>query len=164
MLFAPKVFPSRASLSHAGKSIYGWSFYTLLLALLLLLSPGTFLRLTGTPPDPTDPGHFFIRMFGALLLSMSFMAHQAAVLDVRPFYTWAIIGRTFIALVVVTCSVNGLCGPLFGAFALIEFAGAMGTFIGVRKDAAAVVTPAMRPPIQLVPKARPNVRTPMRRA
>ncbi|MHA7631769.1 hypothetical protein [Corallococcus sp. M7] len=136
MFFAPKVFPAWGSLSHAARSLYGWTFYTVPLALLTLFSPATFLTVAGMQPDPADPHHFAVRMFGSLLTSLSFMSHQAAVREIRPFFHWAVIGRTFITGVVLICTALGQCPPIMAFFACIDFGGGMWTFVGLKRDAA----------------------------
>ncbi len=136
MLFAPKVFPKLSTLSHAGRSMYIWVYYTIPLAFTLLLVPGLFLKVMGIAPGAADGNLFFMRLAGALLVSMSFMSHQAAILDMRQFFVWAVMGRTFIVLVLIICTAMGLCDPIVTFFGCIDFSGAMWTLMGIRRDEA----------------------------
>ncbi|RKH88644.1 hypothetical protein D7Y21_14150 [Corallococcus sp. AB045] len=147
MLFAPKVFPKLSTLSHAGRSMYVWVFYTFPLAFTLLLVPGLFLQVMGISPGAADGNLFFMRMAGGLLVSMSFMSHQAAVLNMRQFFVWAVMGRTFITLVLIVCTVLGLCEPIIMFFGCIDFSGGMWTLVGIRRDEAEEQARALGPQV-----------------
>jgi hypothetical protein len=134
MYFAPKVFRPWSSLTFAARSLYLWSFYIFTIGIFLLFMPTLFLRLTGMTADPQL---FWIRMVGVFLLSMAFMSHQAAVRNVREFFYWAVVGRFFGAAVFFVCAVIGLSGPMLFFFSLLDFAGGVWTYTGIKKDEAA---------------------------
>ncbi|WP_375756995.1 hypothetical protein [Corallococcus exercitus] len=133
MYFSSRIFVPWGSLSHAGRSLYVWSFYIFALGLTWLLAPQVFLTLAH---EVADANLFWIRVAGALLTSIAFMCHQSAVLDVRPFFAWAVLCRTFIVVVVITCTLMGKCQAISGYVACIDFGASMWTFFGLRRDRA----------------------------
>jgi hypothetical protein len=75
-----------------------------------------------------DPGCWNARDHSRLLL--------LARAEFRPFFRWAVIGRTSVLLFFIAFVVAGLAPPALILFGLIDFAAAMWTFFAMRSDTA----------------------------
>jgi hypothetical protein len=119
-------------MSKSALSLFAFSIYLYLLGFVLVVTPDTLLRIFKFP----DADGLWIRVVGMLVIILGFYYSHAARAEFRPFFRWAVIGRTSVLLFFIAFVVAGLAPPALILFGLIDFAAAMWTFFAMRSDTA----------------------------
>jgi hypothetical protein len=119
-----------APMSRGAISVFVFSVYLYLLGAVLVVTPGTLLRVFGFP----ETDNLWIRVVGMLVIILGFYYSHAARAEFRPFFVWTVIGRTSVLLFFISFVLAGIAPATLVLFGLIDFAGAIWTFLAVRSD------------------------------
>ena len=118
-------------LSRAALSILVFGIYLAALGLVFLLAPNALLALAGIPATQEVWAH----LVGMLLLVLATYYLLAATSETWPFFRWTLYTRFSAILVLIGFVVAGLIGPIVYVFWLGDLAGAVWTWLALRKDA-----------------------------
>ena len=119
-------------MSRSATSVFVFSIYLYILGFVLVVSPGTLLRIFSFP----EADGLWIRVVGMLVIILGFYYSHAARAELRPFFVWTVIGRTSVLLFFIAFVIAGLAPPALILFGAIDFAAAMWTLIAMRSDVA----------------------------
>ena len=118
-------------LSRAALSILVFGIYLAALGLVFLLAPNALLALAGIPATQEVWAH----LVGMLLLVLATYYLLAATSETRPFFRWTLYTRFSAILVLIGFVAAELIGPIVYVFWLGDLAGAVWTWLALRKDA-----------------------------
>lgn len=126
------LFPTH--LSAAATSIHYFALlYVLPTAVVLLAVPALPLRLLGLPVE----GLLWIRLLGMVVAFLTYYYINLARCEVTPFFRWTVHTRGIVPAVFALMLAGG-ADPVLLLFAVGDFAGAVWTFWGLRRDGHAV--------------------------
>ncbi|WP_159881952.1 hypothetical protein [Paenibacillus puerhi] len=116
-------------MSFPAKTVLYFSFYMFALSLTLLLAPALTAGLLGYEPE----SYIWIRLIGMFLLYLAFDYYQAARQNMRNFYYLTVYTRASLPLFMTTFVLLDMVKPIFIALSMIDFCGALVTFIALRR-------------------------------
>jgi uncharacterized protein YjeT (DUF2065 family) len=109
-------------------SLLVFGIYFIINGLGFAFAPNLFLGLL-RQPEATEP---YIRIAGALLLSIGYYYIQVARTDLRAFYMWTVQARVVVFLLFLLFALLRWAPPILYLFAVIELIGATWTFLAFR--------------------------------
>jgi hypothetical protein len=116
-------------------SVFVFSIYLYILGAVLVVTPGTLLRIFEFP----GADDLWIRVVGMLVIILGFYYSHAARAEFRPFFTWTVIGRTSVLLFFIAFVIAEIAPPTLILFGLVDFAAAIWTFFAVRSDSESFI-------------------------
>ncbi len=120
-------------MSRTATSVFVFAVYLYLLGFILVVTPGTLLRLFRFPAADG----LWIRVVGMLVIILGFYYSHAARAELRPFFVWTVIGRVSVLLFFMAFVVAGFAPPVLILFGVIDFAAAMWTLLAIRSESSA---------------------------
>lgn len=120
-------------MSRTATSVFVFAVYLYLLGFILVVTPGTLLRLFRFP----EADGLWIRVVGMLVIILGFYYSHAARAELRPFFVWTVIGRVSVLLFFMAFVVAGFAPPALILFGVIDFAAAMWTLLAIRSESSA---------------------------
>jgi hypothetical protein len=122
-------------MSRGAMSVFVFSIYLYILGAMLVVTPGTLLRIFDFP----KPDDLWIRVVGMLVIILGFYYSHAARAEFRPFFIWTVIGRTSVLLFFIAFVIADIAPPALILFGLVDFAAAIWTFVAVRSDSESFI-------------------------
>jgi hypothetical protein len=122
-------------MSRGALSVFVFSIYLYVLGAVLVITPGTLLRIFDFP----EADDLWIRVVGMLVIILGFYYSHAARAEFRPFLIWTVVARTSVLLFFIAFVLAGIAPPALVLFGLIDFAAAVWTFFAVRSDSATFI-------------------------
>lgn len=111
------------------KTVLYWSYYVLVIGLLLLLAPGFTFDLLGMDLE----GEIWVRVVGVVVLLLATYYYAAAISNARMVVVASLLGRVFAALALVVLWLTG--GPWqLSLFALLDLSGAVWTWSALQSE------------------------------
>ena len=117
-------------MSRGAMSVFVFSIYLYILGAILVITPGTLLRVFDFP----ERDNLWIRVVGMLAIILGFYYSHCARAEFRPFFVWTVIARTSVLLFFIAFVLADIAPPALILFGLIDFAAAVWTFFAVRSD------------------------------
>ena len=124
-------------MSKAAVSVFVFAVYLYLLGLVLVVTPGTLVRLFRFP----EPDGLWIRVVGMLVIILGFYYSHAARAELRPFFVFTVIARSSVLLFFIAFVIAGLAPPMLILFVVIDCVAAMWTLAALRSEAASTFDP-----------------------
>lgn len=115
-------------MSAAGRSLFIYGIYQLVLGIIVILIPNWLLSVLGLP-NATD---VWVRAAGVLFLVIGFYDLQAGRKSLNEFCLWSIITRIIVFLFLLVFVLLGFAKPLLIAFGALELIGAAWTFFALQ--------------------------------
>lgn len=116
-------------MSYSAKTLFVFGIYLIGLGLSLIIIPNFALSTLLLPATE----EVWIRVVGMLLFYLGIFDILAARAELRPFIMWSVPIR-FSAIIFITIFVMaGLVSPMFLLIGVIDFVGAIWTWIALRK-------------------------------
>jgi len=115
-------------MSAAGRSVFVFGIYQLVLGIVTVVVPGWLLSVFGLPGS-TD---VWIRAFGVLVLVIGFYDLQAGRKNLNDYYLWSIIARAAVFLFFIAFFLLGFMKPILIAFGAIDLIGAVWTLLALQ--------------------------------
>ena len=115
-------------MSAAGRSLFIFGIYLLLLGIVLVAVPNWLLGMFGLPATT----EVWIRVVGVLVLVIGFYDLQAGRNSMNDYYLWSIIARVAVFLFFLAFVLLGLVNPIFVVFGAIDLLGAAWTFFALQ--------------------------------
>lgn len=116
------------SMSYPAKTVFYFSWYMFALSLTLLIVPGVLAPLLGFSAD----SEIWIRVIGMFLLFLAFDYAASALEGIYRFYYLTVYTRASIIVFMSTFVLLGMLKPIFIALSLIDFSGAVWTYLALR--------------------------------
>ncbi len=126
-------------MTRAARSLFVFGTYLLLLGVTLVVAPNPLLRLFGLPAT----GEVWIRVAGVLVAILGAYDLQAARYRLIPLFRTTIVARTAVLVLFIVFTSAGLVNPILVLFGVIDFLGAVWTWLALRADRAAAVGAAV---------------------
>ncbi|MES2620161.1 MAG: hypothetical protein V4615_04845 [Bacteroidota bacterium] len=117
-------------MSNSAKSVFYFGVYLIVLGIALMLFPNPLLNLFGVP----STSEVWIRVVAMLLLALSVYYIVASRLELTPIFKVTMYIRSTIILFFIAFSVAGFVTPNIILFAVIDFLGAVWTYLALRKE------------------------------
>lgn len=105
-----------------------FGLYLFALSALLIVAPNAVLLPFGIPPT-NDP---WIRVLGVVAFGVGFYYWRAALSENLEFYRWTILTRPFVFVSFGLLALLRLGPPQLALFGLVDLAGAIWTYLGLR--------------------------------
>lgn len=105
--------------------------YVLLTGATLLLAPNILLSLFGL----AEAREVWIRVLGVVVIALGYYYWCAAAADEQGFFKATIPGRGFVLLAFIALVATGLAAPPLILFGVIDAAGALWTWMALRRAA-----------------------------
>ena len=115
-------------MSAAGRSLFVFGIYLLVLGIVVILVPSWLLGVAGLPSTT----EVWIRVTGVLLLVIGFFDLQAGRKNLNDFYLWTIITRTAVFLFILAFVLLGFAKPILIVFGAVALIGAVWTLIALQ--------------------------------
>jgi hypothetical protein len=115
-------------MSAAGRSLFFFGIYLLVLGIVVILVPNWLLGVLGIPAT-TD---IWIRVVGVLVLPIGFYDLQAGRKNLNEVCLWSIIARPAVFLFFLAFVLLGLVKPIFIVFGAIDLIGAAWTLLALQ--------------------------------
>jgi hypothetical protein len=109
-----------------------FGIYLFALSVLLIVAPNLVLLPFGIPPT-SDP---WIRVLGVVAFGVGFYYRRAALSENVEFYRWTILARPFVFVSFCVLALLRLAPPQLALFGLVDLAGAVWTYVGLRERPA----------------------------
>jgi hypothetical protein len=129
MLFTP---PHTTTMSRSAFSLAVFAGYLFGLGMVLVLEPNLLLTTFGFPPT----SEVWIRVLGCVVVNLSVYYRYAAKSGSRPLVLATVYTRTFILFAFTAFVVLGLAEPMLVLFGAVDAAGAVWTYLSLRRDLA----------------------------
>ena len=117
-------------MSKAAFTVKAFGVYLLLLGIALVVVPNLLLGLFGIP----STSEVWIRVVGLLAFNIGMYYWYAAKSEARPFFSASVYVRAAVPVVFIAFVALGLVSPLLVLFGLVDLAGAVWTFVALRKE------------------------------
>lgn len=118
----------------AGRTIFLWSVYLIGLGAILVLLPNVFLTLFGFAPTE----EVWIRVVGVLVLILAYYCWNASLTNNVEFMRWSVRARASVIVFFIAFVLLGLAKPMLIFFGVVDLAGALLTWRGLKSDQARV--------------------------
>lgn len=118
-------------MSSSARSIQVFGVYIVALGFVLLLVPNLLLLLSGFPLTQ-EP---WIRVLGVVVVALGYYYLVAASSKATAFFAATVRGRIWIFLAFIALVVLGFARPMLIMFGLVDFAGAIWTWMALRSEA-----------------------------
>ncbi len=115
-------------MSAAGRSLFIFGIYRVIVGLLLVIVPNTLLGVLGLP----GTSEVWIRVAGVLVLIIAFYDLQAGRKSMNDFILWSIIARASVILFLAAFVLLGFAQPMLLVFGAVEVIGAAWTLIALQ--------------------------------
>jgi hypothetical protein len=122
-------------MSRGAMSVFVFSIYLYILGAVLVVTPGTLLRIFDFP----ETDDLWIRVVGMLVIILGFYYSHAARAEFRPFFVWTVIGRSAVLLFFIAFVIADLAPPTLILFGLVDFAAAIWTFFAMRSESESFI-------------------------
>ena len=122
-------------MSKGAMSVFVFSIYLYILGAVLVVTPGTLLRIFNFP----ETDDLWIRVVGMLVIILGFYYSHAARAEFRPFFVWTVIGRSAVLLFFIAFVIADLAPPTLILFGLVDFAAAIWTFFAMRSESESFI-------------------------
>lgn len=119
---------------RAAKTIYWFSYYVFLAALLMLSFPQALLAYMSLPPGQAG----WVRVLGLVTLIVGFYYWHCGRTGATEFFRATLVGRTAALLLFALLALAGLIPKMMALAGVLDFAGAIWTWLALRKDAREV--------------------------
>lgn len=116
-------------MTQAARSVYAFGIYLLVLGGILVGSPNTLLRLLGLPTT-TEP---WIHVLGVTVLAIGMLDMSGARAEHTSFLRATVRVRLFVLATFVAFAVLKIAPPILVLFGLVDAAGALWTYLMLRK-------------------------------
>jgi hypothetical protein len=116
-------------MTAAAKSVYFFGFYLYVLGVTLIFLPNLLLTTMGFPP--TD--ELWIRVAGLLVVLIGFYYHQAGAKNISAFIPLTIPARTTVFIAFIAFVLLKMASPILILMGAIDLAGAIWTFMALKK-------------------------------
>ena len=116
-------------MTPAAKSVYYFGFYLYLLGVTLIFIPNFLLKTIGLP----ETNEVWIRVVGLLVLLIGFYYHQAGAKNISVFIPLTIPTRIMVFVTFLAFALLQMAGPVLAGFGAIDLAGAIWTFMALKK-------------------------------
>jgi hypothetical protein len=122
-------------MSKGAMSVFVFSIYLYILGAVLVVTPGTLLRIFNFP----ETDDLWIRVVGMLVIILGFYYSHAARAEFRPFFVWTVIGRSAVLLFFIAFVIADLAPPTLILFGVVDFAAAIWTFFAMRSESESFI-------------------------
>lgn len=119
-------------MSPAAKSIYYFGFYLYLLGIALIAVPNLILSTVQIP----DTNEVWIRVVGVLACCLGYYYHRSGSSNDVAFCRLTVPTRVFVFLSFLMFALAGYVSPVIIAFGAIDVAGAIWTWVSLKKQNA----------------------------
>ena|SRR5438067_1455020 len=109
-----------------------FGIYLFVLSALLIVAPNAVLLPFGFAPT-NDP---WIRVLGVVAFGVGFYYWRAALSENVEFYRWTLLTRPFVFVSFGLLALLRLAAPQLALFGLVDLAGAIWTYVGLRERSA----------------------------
>jgi hypothetical protein len=117
-------------MSPASRSLYYFGFYLLVTGITLTVAPNLLLPLFGMP----ETTEVWIRVLGTVVFTHGLGYVVMSPSNPRLFLTFSVYARTYVFVMFTTFVVMGWAPWQLILFGLIDLAGAVWTYSGLRKE------------------------------
>ena len=118
-------------MNNAAFSMKAFAAYLFALGAILLIAPNVLLALFGFP----ETQEVWIRVVGLLVGVLAAFYWAAALQGVRPLFRLSVFTRGFAFLALTAFALLGLGKPMLALFGDVDLAGALWTFLALKKAA-----------------------------
>ena len=115
-------------MSAAGRSLFVFGIYLVILGILTVVVPNVLLSVLGLP----STSEVWIRVAGVLFIVIGFYELQAGRKGLTDFLLWSIIARASVILFLAAFVLLGFVKPILIVFGAIELTGAAWTLIALQ--------------------------------
>ena len=115
-------------MSAAGRSLFVFGIYMMILGILMVVVPNVLLGVLGLP----STSEVWIRVAGMLVIIIGFYDLQAGRKGLNDFLLWSIIARTSVILFFAAFVLLGFVKPILIVFGAIDLIGAAWTLIALQ--------------------------------
>ncbi len=129
-----------AKMSSAGKSVFVFGIYLLVLGITLVVVPNLLLAVFAVPAT----SEVWIRVVGMLVLFLGVYYVQAARKGMTDFMRWTVYLRSSVILFFIAYVLLGFAPPTLILFGLVDLMGAIWTLWALRSPTA-MAGPAPKP-------------------
>lgn len=119
-------------MSYSAKTLFVFGVYLIGLGLSLIIIPNFALSILLIPATE----EVWIRVVGMLLLYLGIFDILAARAELRPFIVWSVPVRLSVIVFITIFVLTGLVSPMFMIIGVIDFVGAIWTWIALHKSVA----------------------------
>lgn len=117
-------------MSKSAFSLRVFSFYMLILGVVLIADPNWLLSLFGVP----ETREVWIRIVGMLMLIVGFIDFMASANEMRLFFRWTVYSRLAVPIFLIGFVVFASAPPVLLLFGAIDAGGAIWTGICLREQ------------------------------
>jgi hypothetical protein len=117
-------------MSESARSVFYFGVYLLVLGALLILVPNVLLAFGAMPPT----GEVWIRLVGMLVLILGTFYMVAGRNNLTAFFRWTLVTRTTAVFFLLGFIFARLASPFILVFWLGDLAGAIWTFLALRRE------------------------------
>ena len=117
-------------MSRAARSVYVFSFYLVVLGVVLVATPNLLLSLNGLPAT----SEVWIRVVGVVVLCLAVYYLLAARHELTEFFRWTVFVRASVMVFFAAFVVLGFVQPVFVVFGVADLAAAIWTALALRAD------------------------------
>lgn len=121
-------------MSSAGKSVFVFGIYLLVLGITLVTAPNLLLGLFGIAPT----SEVWIRVAGMLVLFLGAYYILAARKDMTDFMRWSVYLRSSVIVFFIAFVLLGFAPPALILFGTVDLLGAIWTLLALRSPTAIV--------------------------
>ena len=115
-------------MNAAGRSVFVFGIYQLVLGIVLVVVPNWLLGVLGL----LGSTEVWIRVVGVLFLVVGFYDLQDGRKSLNDYYLWSIIARAVVFLFFVAFFLLGFMKPILIGFGAIDLAGAIWTLLALQ--------------------------------
>ena len=120
-------------MTQAARSVYAFGIYLLVLGGILIGSPNTLLQLLGLPAT-TEP---WIHVVGVPVMAIGMLDVSGARAEQTAFLRATVWVRLFVLVAFVAFALFNIAPPILIVFGLVDGAGALWTYLALRKTPVA---------------------------
>jgi hypothetical protein len=116
-------------MSAAGRSLFVFGIYQLVLGIVLIIAPNSLLGILGL----AGTAEVWIHAAGAFVLVVGFYNLQAGLKSLNDLFLSSIIARVVVLLIFGAFVLLSFAKPIFIAFGAMELIGAVWTFFALQR-------------------------------
>jgi hypothetical protein len=116
-------------MSAAGRSVFVFGIYQLVLGIIFIIAPNSLLSILGLAAAT----EVWIRVAGIFVLALGFYNLQAGLKSLNDLFLSSIIARVVVLLAFCAFVLLGFVKPIFAVFGAIELIGALWTFFALQR-------------------------------
>jgi hypothetical protein len=117
-------------MTPVAKSVYYFGFYLYAVGITLMAAPNILLTILQLPTT----SEVWIRVAGVLAFCIGYYYHKAGASNIVTFFKHTIASRIFVCIAFITFVLLKFVSPLLIGFGLIDLAGAIWTWLALKKE------------------------------